>query len=351
MAGAQVLQWVELPNTQLLAYMTSLGFANPGGTFPGAMAWCGGCIRASSSELITGLGGHTDYAGNEFYSLRLVDNVPSWYQWFLPSYAVGSTSVPGNPYNADGTPAARHTYFSIQFIDARDKVFTFGASAIWGNGNGGGPNVDSCGYRAGGGPGSPVSGWDPAGTNPSLPASYPPETPMVKDASENVWVFSPWTGDVYLWTQATNTWSQVGVVGVSQGAGEPFAYDSKRNRVFRIANAPTPAGYLDLANINANWTTVTLSPSLPAGTGQMVYDPMVDCFWFMSYDQGAQAILYKIDPNTWAVTAASVTGIIPDNSGTSGDQQFHGRFNYCPDLKGLVFMRDATANVFFIRTA
>ena len=351
LSGANVLQWVEIPNTQLLTYMNNLGFTSPGGTFPGVMAWCGGCVRTNGSELVTGLGGHTDYAGNELYSLRLADNAPSWYQWFNPSYAVGPTSVPGSPYNGDGTPAARHSYFSIQFIDARDKVFTFGASAIWGNGNGGGPTVDSCGYRAGGGPLSPISGWDAAGTNPSLPAAYPPETPIVKDASENVWVFSPWSGDVYLWTQSTNSWSLAGVVGVSQAAGEPFAYDSKRNRVFRIADSPSPAGYLDLGNIAADWTTVRVTPALPSGTGMTVYDPVVDCFWFMSYFQGPQAVLYRIDPTSWAVTVAAVTGTIPDNSGSTGDQQFHGRFNYCPELKGLVFMRDATANVFFLRTA
>ena len=344
------MEWVELPNTELINYMNSLGFASPGGIFSGSMAWCGGCVKSKGSELITGLGGHVDYAGNELYSIRLADDVPSWYQWFLPSYNVGNTSVPNGPYNPDGTPSARHSYFSIYFIDARDKVFLFGSVGVWGNGNGGGPNVDSCSYRAGAGPNKNGSGWDAAGTNPSLPSGYPPETPIVKDSFENVWVFSPWSGNVYLWNQTTNSWSKPAVIGVSQGSGEPFAFDSKRNRVVRIANSPSPAGYVEMANLSADWQTVTMNPPLPYGTGQLLYDPVVDCYWFMGYGQGP-AKLYQIDPNNWSVIVAPVTGTVPDNTYVNGDQQFHGRFNYCPELQGLVFMRDSFANVSFIRTA
>ena len=355
--GAAVNAWIELPNTALLA---SAAMANvpafasgnwnnnySGASLAGQSAYSGGCIAAATSELVVMGGGHSDYCGNEIYSLNLSDNAPSWYQWFPPSQALANSSSSGSgvPYNLDNTPAARHTYWNIHFINSRNKLYTFLAQAVWGNGNGKFATVDSCAYRA--------RAWDPMGTNPNAPSAGAFDLGMIKDASENIWYHDSASGELYKWTAATNSWTTVANVNVAQGDGQPYCCDTKRTRMVRTANGPTPAGWLNLGNPSAGFNNVTMSGTITPSVGGLVYDPVVDCFWYLPYAQGSTAVLYQINPTTWTVTTAAVTGSVPGNqtSGGPGDGYFHGRFNYVPNLKGLVFMLDNQTNVYFMRTA
>jgi len=179
---------------------------------------------------------------------------------------------------------------------------------------------------------------------------------MAKDANENVWVHDYAGGNLYLWTQLTNTWSIIGNIGVANYE-TPWACDTKRNRIFRTyggGSSPGP-GYLDLTNPTAGFTNVTLTGTYAHSitAGNVVYDPVVDCFWFWRRgdpNNSASNWLYQIDPTTWAVTVATVTGSMPDNTYVDGTTCFYGRFNYCPELNGLVFMKNSQTNVYFIRT-
>ena len=134
LATTPLMTWVQIPNTQLSSAQSSV--VNPGGSKQFVTSYSGATIKSSGSEIFLAGGGHADYAGNEVYTLKLSDNAPVWARRNDPSQSVGSTSVPGNAYNGDGTPAARHTYYDLWFIDARDKLFFITANAVWGNGNG-----------------------------------------------------------------------------------------------------------------------------------------------------------------------------------------------------------------------
>src|ERR1039458_31969 len=114
------------------------------------------------------------------------------------------------------------------------------------------------------------SPWHPPG----------PAAAVIKDNSENVWIFAQ-TGKVLKWVQASNTVSQVATLNVWQG-GQPACYDSMRNRVFRVPNGPTSWGILNLGNVSADFTTLKMGGATIVGNseGNVVYDPMVDCFWY-----------------------------------------------------------------------
>src|ERR1022692_91377 len=94
-----VFQWVQIPGTALSSSgaMSDVPTGGPpawnsmvpsGVGLVAVVAYCGGCIASATSELITGLGGHSDYPGNELYSLKLADDIHAWVQWFPPPQAL-----------------------------------------------------------------------------------------------------------------------------------------------------------------------------------------------------------------------------------------------------------------------
>lgn len=88
--------------------------------------WCGACFDRDRDTLWLPLGGgHQDYAGNEAYSIRLADEVPTWHMPRPPSGSIplglielddGQESS-GN--YADGRPRAIHSYNKHVFVPGR----------------------------------------------------------------------------------------------------------------------------------------------------------------------------------------------------------------------------------------
>jgi hypothetical protein len=261
----------------------------------------------------------------------------------------------GAAYNLDGTPAAAHTNYQIQFSTPNNKLYRFGASAVWGNGNGNYPTVDSCSYRA--------TRWDAAGTNANLPVTPAEGIDSVwQDAAGNVWIQTI-NGQLMKWSPLKPTAAANVVATLAAQAGEQCsACDTFRNRVLRVSNysGATPWGLLSLSDLAAGYVKITMSPTIPVSAagpeGNIVYDPINDCFWYAPCQQGSSTItVYKIKAGqtgtSWTSSTASFTGAIPDCSDTSGYGIFYGRFNYVPALRGLVYMENARQNVYFVRTA
>lgn len=333
LSGAAVLEWVEIANSDMAAAQT--GFTSPGGLPNQVVAYSGGAVQESGSVLWVAGGGHADYAGNEPYSIRLSDSAPTWTRRRDPTATVANDVE----YYADGRPSARHSYYQCQFINRRGKFFWFGGGSVWGSGNSGSIAVDSFDPN--------TNDWDSSGTYPDMPSGPGSACGVSKDASENVYIHNYNSGDLYKWTEATNTWSTLSNIDVANSA-QSHCVDTSRNRIFRTAKGAISAATIALDTGVKTDRTLSGANAADIDNGMLVYDPNNDCFWFWRWNS---TNLYRIHPTTFAVTIESVTGTVPNNTFGNGLHEFYGRFNYCPELKGLVFVKDANANVFFIRTS
>jgi hypothetical protein len=284
-------------------------------------------------------GGHADYAGNEVYSLRLADDSPTWVRRNNPTMNVGGTSGVGAAYYSDGRPSSRHTYWHVQYCDQRDRLMTFGAAAVWGNGNGNFSTVDGFDPSA--------NDYEPAGTYPSQSGIAAVACGVAKDSNGNVYVHNYGTGVLYKWTQSSNSWSSI-------GSSSPCEYetahacDTSRNRILRVRGGNSSAGVYDL-NRGGAFTSISFTGAGAdvMSDGCLVFDSSADCFWFL---KRGSSVLYRVDPITWAVTVQPVTGTVPNNSYVDGRHKIYGRFAYCPELRGLVFVRDSESDTFFVKT-
>lgn len=119
--------------------------------------------------------------------------------------------------------------------------------------------------------------------------------------------------------------------------------------MLRVRGSSTSETTFDLNNGGAS-SSITFTGS-SAGSitgGSLVYDSGADCFWFL---KRGSSTLFRVDPVSWAVTVQSVTGTVPNNSYVDGRHMIYGRFAYCPELRGLVFVKDVDNDAYFIRTA
>src|SRR5215469_12736325 len=96
------------------------------------VAWNSAVADLRRDRLILWGGGHTDYAGNEIYSLELSESPPTLVRLNPPS--------PPNSTNncvetlSDGRPNSRHTYDSLVYLPNQDEMFVFRGS------------LDRCGF-------------------------------------------------------------------------------------------------------------------------------------------------------------------------------------------------------------
>ncbi len=341
-AGLPLYRWHEIPGTRLSAtkawtdYRGSLGVMGK----KGILAYSGGALKTQGSELFIAGGGHADYAGNEVFSIVLGAEKPQWERRNDPSEAPPLADR-GPAHYADGRPASRHTYWTLQFIDQRNVLGFFGAPSVWSKVANSASTVDAFSPE--------TNDYLPAGTLPEQKGISSYAAGVAKDAAGNVYVHSP-KGNLYRWNQASNTWTELGNRG-SFGYETPYAIDTKRNRMFRTANKNVSAGVFDLARDAAASRIALRGPAAEAasGRGQLVYDAAADVFWFWKRGDSS---LYRIDAETFETTVQDVGGTVPVNNVAGGGLHYtYGRFSYVPEMKGLVFMRDADTNVFFIRTA
>jgi hypothetical protein len=338
LAGRSLFEWTAVPNSLLKNVQSD--FTSPGGSKEYVMSYSGGAVKAAGSELFVIGGGHADYAGNEIYSIMLSANAPQWKRRNMPTASVGSVSAVGSSHYSDGRPSSRHTYWTAQFINSKNRLMTFGAAAVWGNGNGNFDTVD--GFNP------TTNDYDPAGTYPSQSGIGIVSAGVAVDAAENVYVHNHATGVLYRWNCAANNWTNLGNKGV-YNYETAMACDTTRNRILRVRNGGIPEAVIDLSG-GLVLSTVGFLGSLAGSIsgGSLVYDKFADCFWF--WKRGSSS-LYRIHPVTWAVSVQSVSGSVPDNTYVDGRHMIYGRFGFVPELRGLVFVKDVDSSVYFIRTS
>ncbi|MGH7178220.1 MAG: hypothetical protein ACREJC_12640 [Tepidisphaeraceae bacterium] len=273
-------------------------------------------------------GGHWDYSGNEVDAIRLSADAPQWVERLAPSSNVGG----GNQfYYPDGRPSSRHTYYTEHCIEARNRVMTFGAPSIWGDG-GGGPVVDGWNMI--------TSQYDPAGTYPSAPFIPTAGAAACKDpATENVYVLSP-NAQLMRWNQAANTWTTISNYWETSGYVAASACDTTRNRILWVDIGG--AGWL--LNLSDN-SSQSVGGLVGGGAHGMVYVPELDAY--LLRQDGSGSTVFRINASTFAVNSSPVTG----GSGIqSSENGVYNRFVYAPRLGGVVYCAAYNGNIWFLRT-
>lgn len=285
-------------------------------------AWNG--LAASDNTWYSALnGGHSDSSENKVMKIDLSVDAPAW-------TLLSAGSKPGAPdalYYPDGSPAARHTYYSLQFIKARNRVMSFGAVAVYGTGNGGGPVVD--GFDLG------TSKWDAQATWPNIPFLHIAASVAHDPATDDVYYaangkFAKWQGTTGLWTTlnvpgSTGAWEFKGSVidtirrlWVQWNGGSLVTIDLATGIVGKIAvSGALPATVLDYSSIvhdldNDRYLTVQ-------GTG-----------------------LYAIDPTTGASTLIATVPLAVNG--------VNNRLAYFKDLGGVAYLPEFKSNVLFMPT-
>lgn len=315
-------------------------------------AWCGLAIDTRSNTVWSlANGGHDDYHGNEVMKINLGANSPAWVE-MLPSNSAAEFTIPNNAgYYSSGRPASSHTYYSQQFIEARNRAVRFGTHAASSSGNGF-RNID--GYSPDAAQG--VNGWDAPGTYPDMPLGMQTGQPVTKNpATEDVFTFRG-NISVWKWTQTTNTWSQV-------DSGYPpvdpveaaSAYDTTRNRIFLLRDSTVchtfdPATGVMTAQTMTGASVSTLQAAAKAAG--MIYEPTLDAY-LVRLGRSSGGAVYRIDAATFAVTVLTTTGgtSIPATANISGSpENVYGRWLYAPRLGGVFFFPQYTANAWFLRT-
>lgn len=337
--GAVRYRWVEVPNSTLSKapgwndYGPTKGTGNQTGLYVDS----GAAVKASGSEFFLAGGGHADYAGNEVFTIRLADSHPGWVRRNLPTppadipwNANPERGTPASHYS-DGRPAARHTYWQMQFCDQRNLLMFHGASAVY--------SQNAISFNT-------VDAFDPE-TNDYLPRdTFKPKALgtwgglVVKVGNGDILQTQDHSGAVIYWTQATDTWSSIGVRG-RYSAEHGTAWDSNRNRAFHYLDSGDACFYYDLSRPGFPAVNVRLTgeqwPSRNNRRGSMVYCPAADAYFALLWGNPK---LYRIDAATFEVSIVPTTGTLQiglGDPGSNGYERFYGRFNYLPELKALVF--------------
>lgn len=333
-------EWKELAGTSLSLTSPTTITGSPYGALVGRMdAWNG--IAANGTRLyLAGSGGHTDWAGNDAYSLDLGAGSPGAFVLDREPTA-GAYIQQDVAYYDDGRPISSHTYYSLHFDPTRNKLFRMGVASAWGDGNHQFATVDAFDYTTG--------DWDAAGTWDSFPLTLDYARSMARDASNgNVYVVGP----VYLyrWNVADGSITQLAAI---PNGGDAAYYraslvDHVRGKFIVFGDAyDTPTGILVYDIAGNTWD----SSKAVSGTGASTV--AAASAHAAHYDADADAYIvktnigddvYSIAPITYAVSAITVSGDTPVNA-VNGVFQ---KFVYMPDLGGFSYLPRHSANVFFL---
>lgn len=236
-----------------------------------------------------------------------------------------------------GRPTSRHTYWHLQLINARNRIFYIGGAAIWGNGNGSTAAVDAFDPDR--------DDYEPAGTYPSLPANavYAAQG-VAKDADEDVWIQHP-GGNLYRWRRATATTTLIGSRSVYE-IDTAFCVDPVRNRLVRFD--ARFAAVFDLANQGAESRIDFTGPQAAKVTlgSSVIWFAARGTFLLFRWDENN---VYECDPVTFAVTELAVAGSRPPRPLADGQGNLYGRWFYAPELRLCGYIRSVEDNVWGFR--
>jgi len=366
MQGVPVNQWTAIPGSalsgmdctaQLAAGLTNSRFQDIGYGDPrrGIVAYSGGALKTDGSEmLIFGGGGAGAWAGNDVRGLRLEDDAPVWRTRVNPTVAAKVPSRYAAPaaYMLDGrTPSARHSYWSPQFIDAKNRFMVFGCAITWASDTGQFYVVDGVAVDTG--------VWDAPGTYPDIPLrrGWDGNWTCKHPVTEDVYVSS--ASAVSRWTRAKNAWSTL--------------WQSTRTDVDRASAAIDPTGNGTLLrvgdygspNVPVAINLATGAAAVGSFTGPyagaisiggyyaagLVYDKGLGKF-LLFQDDGHLYAITRVSVATWSVDRMVLSGTAPDalHSAGAGLPAIWGRMQYVPNLDGVCIIQAYDRPAYFVKT-
>ena len=341
--------WFQIPNSKMDTVCPNLAAINAStGCAAVISGWSSGLADTKRNRLLFFGGGHSDYAGNEVYSLDL--NTLTMNRLTNPSLpAVECVSGLTNPV----APNSRHTYAGVSYIPSADQIFLF-AGAVYRGSNGCQPSPDPL-YVGYGGRLSdtwtmdvnsktwkrrdplttssrPVNGI--SGLGEGVVSDYDPVTDRVIVSDDVNW---------YSYDQAANTYTllnsgyqninyqQNGVIDPVRrifftfGGHQLLAYDLKTNKISEWTSQVTGCDAL----VTNNYPGLAYDPTQKkivgwsGGNTVYVFDPDA---------KSCQAVTYPNGPN------------VPQT-----EQGTFGRFRYFPALGVFALVNDYEQNAFTLR--
>lgn len=343
-------QWYEIPNTALSSVEPSVRRLGVTGPESKITTWNGATVKRKGSVYMLGAaGGHGDYAGNEVDALALNVATPKWVE--LHEASKNSDIIDKAQFYLDNRPAATHTYYTTQFIDALDRMIVFGGGGLNGLGFPKPPaDWPYFGSRRSFSFNMATKEWD----SPDYVAQYPGDG----DATAALAVKHPVTGDFYYsrsygtrwykWTQSTNIWTKL--PGVSRSiwyAGA--AIDPLRNRMLIVG------GYTPMSPVVTNLDGISIATTFK-GLGAdvlkvgnypgVIYDEVNDNY-LVVYNSDTSIKLYRVNASTWEVDVPITTGSTP----AARPNGIQNSAQYVPELGGIVIANSYRGNVYFMRTS
>ena len=349
MVGYVLPTW--LSGKPLNEWFTISGTSGAGGS--AVQAYSGMTVRDDTSEIfIAAAGGHFDSSDNRVVSLDLRQDAPSWTTRMAASASVQQDVA----RYADGKPTSRHTYHSTQWCAPRSRLLLQGVQFAYGNA------FTFYNFEAF----NPATNvWESSGYLADIPAGA--NYGAARDNNGNTLSQNGFRK----WTQATDTFSAaISPPGAAATQVRfPWAYDPTRTQWFGMAYGDgqndtswgafirgvkmSNSGLTQVAvTFNSSAALTQLNADAPAYAA-LIYDPDNDRFLFCSGQTGREGVVYVVTPNAssvWDVSILAQGGgsLTPPNSGTGG---LLGRFQHVPAYKGIAFMPDKTANLYFMRLA
>jgi hypothetical protein len=317
-------------------------------------AWNSSVADLRRDRLILWGGGHTDYAGNEIYSLELSASPPTLVRLNPPS--------PPNSTNncietlSDGRPNSRHTYDSLVYLPNQDEMFVFGGS------------LDRCGFA-----GNAVwtlqlnsvllscapnctAKW----TKPELKSvpsaaygittAYDTEQNLVwLNDHSNLWSYDPTAKQFTKRGNVTSCYHGTGVFDPDDryfiqldGCAPYLSYWSTATRsAISQSASPLDASCAGLVRTNHNGNS---------GYPGLAWDPIEKIV--IGYPNGGNT-LYLLSPKTWTCKTevyGSAQGIDypQDDAPTQGGGTFK-HFSYFPNLDLFVLCNDPRNDCWYLR--
>lgn len=366
MQRVSVNQWTAIAGTalsvmdcaaQLAAGLTDsrcydIGYGDPR---RGILAYSGAALKTAGSEiLIFGGGGAGAWAGNDVRGLRLEDDAPVWRTRVNPSPAanVASRYAPPAPYMLDGrTPSARHSYWSPQFVDSKNRFMVFGCAVTWASDSGQFYVVDGVPLDSG--------VWDAPGTYPDIP---------LRRGWDGNWVCKhPVTEDIYVssasavskWSLARNAWSMLWQSTRTDVDRASAAIDPKAGgTLLRVGNygafnIPVAIDLVSGAATVGSFTgpyagSVSIGGYYAAG---LVFDRGLGKF-LLFQDDGQLYTIARVSAADWRVDRLALVGTPPDamHSAGPGLPAIWGRMQYVPNLNGVCIVQAYDRPAYFVKT-
>lgn len=342
-------QWYAIPNTALSSVAPS---ATPiGATGPSSKieAWCGATLKRSGSVYMLGAaGGHQDYAGNEVNALQLNTASPAWVQLRAPT--PNASVIDAAQFYLDNRPAATHTYYATQFVEAQNRMLVMPSPGLGGLG----PAAPG-GWPYGGSSRSfsfSVAGndWDA----PDFIARFPGGGDFTcclcakHPVTEEIYYSRNYGDGWYRFTPSANTWTKL-----SSTTRAPWyagsAIDPNRNRILIVggydANGP------EVRDLSGNSLGVSFGGQGAGaiavnGAPGVVYDEANDAFLVL-FNSGSSISMKRVSASSWNIDTPPITG----NAPAARMNGIQNSVQYVPELGGIVIANSYRGNVYFMRTS